>query len=73
MRGDWAEFNPWQNAMANATAPSLKLMGVMTRYVDQPDDIAEVVSAAADMVFNGDEAMAILISQRMIGRKEWSK
>jgi len=73
MRGDWAEFNPWQNAMANATAPSLEMMGVMTRYVDQPDEISEVLSAATDMVFNGDEAMAILISQRMIGRKEWSK
>lgn len=71
MRGDWAEFNPWQNPMARATAPSLELMNVMVRYVDREEDVAETVSAAAEMSFSGDEAMAVLLSQRLIGKKEW--
>lgn len=71
MRGDWAEFNSWQNPMARATAPALELMNVMVRYVDREDEVAETVSAAAEMSVNGDEAMAVLLSQRLVGRKEW--
>lgn len=71
MRGDWAEFNAWQNPMAKATAPALELMNVMVRYVDREDEVAETVSAAAEMVMNGDEAMAVLLSQRLIAKKEW--
>src|SRR6266851_1809614 len=28
MRGEWAEFNPWQVPMGRATPPALELMGV---------------------------------------------
>ena len=33
MRGEWAEFNPWQMAMGHATPPALELMGVKTMRV----------------------------------------
>lgn len=73
MRGEWAEFNPMQVPMGKATAKSLELMGVKTYHVERAEDIAEVVAAGADLAFNGDQSVAILISQRLIGRKQWSK
>jgi sulfopyruvate decarboxylase alpha subunit len=72
MRGEWAEFNPWQVPMGRATPHALELMGLKVIRVDVPQDAAGAVSAAATMAFDGDQAVAILISQRMIGRKQWT-
>ena len=71
MRGEWAEFNPWQVAMGSATPGALELMGVTTMRVNTPQEAPEVVSAAAAMAFDSDRAMAVLLSQRLIGRKQW--
>jgi sulfopyruvate decarboxylase alpha subunit len=71
MRGEWAEFNPWQIPMGRATPNALELMGVTTIRVNTPEDACEAVSAATATVFDGDQAMAVLLSQRLIGRKQW--
>ena len=73
MRGDWAEFNGWQNPMGQATEPALKLMGVMTWRADQSADVAPLLHGAATMAFNGDSACAVLLGQRLIGEKKWVK
>jgi|TARA_B100000315_G_scaffold60529_1_gene54884 sulfopyruvate decarboxylase TPP-binding subunit len=73
MRGEWAEFNGWQTPMAKVTAQSLELMDVLVYRAEQSNEAAELVSAVADTVFNGDLAAAVLFSQRMIGKKEWAK
>jgi len=73
MRGEYAEFNPWQGPMGRATEESLKLMGITVLRVDTPDDVAETVSAAADAAFLAGERVAVLIGQRLIGRKIWKK
>lgn len=71
MRGDWAEFNAWQNPMGQATEASLKLMGVMTWRADDPKDVAPLLHGAATMAFNGDSSCALLLGQRLIGEKKW--
>ena len=71
MRGEWAEFNPWQMAMGHATPPALELMGVKTMRVTAAGEAAETVAAAAVLAFDGDQQMAVLLSQRMLGRKKW--
>ena len=71
MRGEWAEFNPWQVPMGEATEAALQLMGVKTLRVNTPEEVAEAVSAAAVMAFDADQAMAVLLAQRLIGRKHW--
>ena len=71
MRGEWAEFNPWQVAMGSATPEVLKLMGVQTFRVDRAEEAAETVEAAAQLAFDSDQAVAVLLSQRMLGRKKW--
>ncbi len=71
MRGEWAEFVPHQVAMGQAAQGCLELMGVKVLRVERAEDVAETVSAAAAMAFESDQQMAVLLSQRMIGRKRW--
>jgi sulfopyruvate decarboxylase alpha subunit len=71
MRGEWAEFNPWQVPMAKATRTCLEAMGVRVMSVAQPDEVADTVQAAFDAAFGGGEAVAVLLSQQLIGRKKW--
>ncbi|WP_417210432.1 thiamine pyrophosphate-binding protein [Antarctobacter sp.] len=73
MRGEWAEFNGWQTPMGQATEGTLRQMGVMTWKADQPEDVAPLLHGAATMAFHGDSATALLLSQRLIGEKEWIK
>jgi sulfopyruvate decarboxylase alpha subunit len=73
MRGEWGEFNPWQLPMAQATQPVLTAMGVVVHRTDAADDIVQTVSAAARLAFNTSRAVAVLISQRVIGAKEFKK
>lgn len=73
MRGEYAEFNPWQGPMGKATEDALKIMGVTVFRVENPEEVGEVISAAADAAFLAEERVAVLIGQRLIGRKKWKK
>jgi len=73
MRGEWAEFNPWQVPMGSATQGSFELMGVKVMRIETPEEAAEVVSSAATLAYDGDQQIAVLISQRMLGRKKWTE
>jgi sulfopyruvate decarboxylase alpha subunit len=73
MRGEFGEFNPWQVPMGSITEESMKLTGFLTYRVDNAADVDDVVGAGADMAFSGDLSVAILLSQRLIGRKVWTK
>jgi sulfopyruvate decarboxylase alpha subunit len=71
MRGEWAEFNPWQVPMSRATQPSLEAIGVKVLRAETAADLVETVQAAADFAFNADQQVAVLIGQRLLGRKKW--
>ncbi|MBZ0218580.1 MAG: hypothetical protein K8F25_18640 [Fimbriimonadaceae bacterium] len=71
MRGEWAEFNPWQIPMSRATRPTIEVMGGKVYRVDHPEEAAETVAAATDFAYAGDQAVAVLLSQRLLGKKEW--
>src|SRR5882757_3865412 len=73
MRGEWAEFNPWQIPMGRATPQAFEIMGATVLRLEDPDDTAEVVSAAASLAYESDQQVAVLISQRMLGRKKWTE
>ncbi|AWB35432.1 thiamine pyrophosphate-binding protein [Orrella marina] len=73
MRGEYAEFNPWQGPMSKATQPVLEAMGIRVLRVTDPDEVQDVVEAALDAAFGAGEQIAVLISQRLIGRKKWSR
>ena len=73
MRGEWAEFNPWQIPMGKATQQAFEIMGIAVFRLDRPEDAEEVVSAACSLAFESDQQIAVLISQRMLGRKKWTE
>jgi len=73
MRGEYAEFNPWQIPMGSTTQRALALMGITVFRVDDPDQVGEVVSAAFDQAFLAGERVAVLLGQRLIGRKKWER
>jgi sulfopyruvate decarboxylase alpha subunit len=71
MRGEWAEFNPWQMPMGRATPGAFELMGVKVMRVEEAEQAAETVASGAVLAFEGDQQIAVLLSQRMLGRKKW--
>jgi len=73
MRGEWAEFNPWQVPMGTKTQAALELMDVLVYRVEREEEAGETVAAALDIAFNGGFGTAVLLAQRLIGAKRWVK
>jgi sulfopyruvate decarboxylase alpha subunit len=71
MRGEYAEFNPWQSPMGRRTQGALELMGIRVHRADSPDHVGEVVRAGFDSAFLAGEQVAVILGQRLLGRKKW--
>ena len=69
MRGDFGEQNPWQMPMGQALRPVLEAMGIICLDVDAPDQVAPTVDAALRMTFKSRSAVAVLLTQKLIGAK----
>jgi len=48
-------------------------MGVRVLRASRAQDVAATVGAAFDAVFQAGESVAVLLSQNLIGRKEWER
>jgi len=73
MRGEHAEFNPWQIPMGSTTQAVLELCGFKVERVNEAAQAAETVQAAIDFAYNSNIGVAVLLSQKLIGRKQWVK
>ena len=73
MRGEYAEFNPWQGPMGKATQAVLELMGIHVLRASRPEEVEEIVSAGFDAAFQAGERVAVLLGQELIGRKKWER
>ncbi len=73
MRGEFGEFNPWQVPMGQATPKSLSLAGVIPQRVGEPGRAGETVAGAARLAFSSYCAVAVLLSQQLIGAKSFQK
>ena len=73
MRGEFGEFNPWQVPMGAITDDVLRLAGFLTYRIEDPEDVDDIVGAGCDMAFDGNLQVAILLGQRLIGRKQWTR
>ncbi len=72
MRGEFGEGNPWQFPMGQAVKPVLEAMGVIVLTANHPSEVIEVCSAAITMAFQSGEAVAVLLSQRLLGAKKFA-
>ncbi len=71
MRGDFGEGNPWQFPMGQAVEPVLAAMGVICLRIERPEEVVPTVSAALTMVFQGGHAVAVLLTQKLLGAKQF--
>lgn len=69
MRGDFGEGNPWQMGMGRAVEPVLEAMDFRVLKVDAPEDVVPTANAALTMAYKGGEAVAVLLTQKLIGAK----
>ncbi len=73
MRGEWNEFNPWQVPLGSIVDPVMKLCDAEVMRIDEPDKVAETARAAVQLAFGDDRAVAVILSQKLIGAKVWVK
>lgn len=73
MRGEPGEFNSWQYPMGQGTPKVLEAMGVLVMSVDKAEDVKTTVDHAARSAFNGGQAVAVLLRQKLIGIKNFGK
>lgn len=71
MRGEFGEGNPWQFPMGQAVVPVLEAMGVICLRAEHPDEVIPTVSAALTMAFQSGQAVAVLLTQKLIGAKSF--
>jgi sulfopyruvate decarboxylase alpha subunit len=67
MRGEPGEFNSWQVPMGEGTQASFETMGVSVKRASAAGEVAPLVAAA----LKGEQATAVLISQKVIGIKSF--
>ena len=46
-------------------------MGIQVYVVERDDELLKTVDAALYSAFSSDQGVAVLLSQNLIGRKEW--
>jgi len=73
MRGETGERNPWQVPMGQATPEALRLAGVCTLRLERAEDASAVANTAAKVAFEEQSAVALLISQQLIGVKSFEE
>ena len=71
MRGEFAEFNPWQVPMGSITEPVLRQCGFQTTRIERAEDVEPLIESACRMAFGGGNLqVAVLLSQRMTERNK---
>jgi sulfopyruvate decarboxylase TPP-binding subunit len=73
MRGEWEEFNPWQVPMGSIVEPVFQLCDAEVHRVETPEEAPRLTAQALQRAFGDDRAVAVLLSQKLIGKKVWVK
>jgi sulfopyruvate decarboxylase alpha subunit len=73
MRGEWAEFNPWQVPMGQSTGPVLEASGVTVFRADRVEDVGPTVEGALGLAWQSRRRVAVLLSQRLLGAKRFTE
>ena len=71
MRGEYAEFNPWQIPMGSITEASLKLCNFQVYRANASEEVPELVEAAIDMAYDSEHRHCRPAVAKLVGRKKW--
>ena len=71
MRGEWQEFNPWQEPMGRAVPAVLEAMAIDVRRAETPEQARDFTASGAVDAFDREMGVAVLFSQKLIGAKVW--
>lgn len=71
MRGEWEEFNPWQEPMGRATPKAFEIMGVRVMRVEKMDELGRTLADASVAAFTEEKGVAVILAQQLLGRKKW--
>ena len=71
MRGEWNEFNPWQVPMGKATVKVLESLNVNVIRCEKIDDVSDTVNAMIGLAYKTNSVNAVLLSQKLIGAKDF--
>jgi sulfopyruvate decarboxylase alpha subunit len=73
MRGEWEEFNPWQQPMGSIVEDVIKLCDGEVYRVTKPDEVQGAAERAVQQAFGNERIVAVVLSQQLIGKKVWTK
>src|SRR4029077_6825336 len=73
LSGEGGEFKPWQVPMGSATAGVLELAGIKVLRASHGSEVREVVEAGGRHGHQHRTPAAVLLSQRLIGAKVFTK
>jgi sulfopyruvate decarboxylase alpha subunit len=73
MRGEWEEFNPWQEPMGSMVEPVLKLCEAEIYRARKADEVEGLAERAVQQAFGDERVVALILSQELIGKKVWTK
>jgi len=73
MRGEWEEFNPWQEPMGSAVEPVMQLCDAQVLRARKPEEVQGLAERATQLAFGDERIVALILSQELIGKKVWTK
>jgi sulfopyruvate decarboxylase alpha subunit len=73
MRGEWEEFNPWQQPMGGIVEPVLNLCEAEIYRARKADEVETMAERAVQRAFGDERIAALVLSQELIGKKVWTK
>lgn len=73
MRGEWEEFNPWQQPMGSIVDDAIRLCEGEVYRATKPDEVQGAAERAVQRAFGDERIAAVVLSQQLIGKKVWTK
>ena len=73
LRGSWGEGNYWMIYQGRTMRRILEEVGFKVYEVDKVEDAAPTIEAGLKMAFNADAQVAVILSQRLTGTKEFTR
>ena len=73
MRGEYAEFNPWQGPMGRGDPGGAGADGHHRAARSMPPKRSRRSSGRLGAAFEAGERVAVLLGQKLIGRKKWER